>query len=197
MKLNEHINRIKEVMGINLIQEGEKNIDNFTVDLENGPNNHKKRALGNWQSDNAWDLFAPEGTVVNSYTNGVVSMVYDNGKKSGPVYGTQVSIKGKGDSPDIFYTHLKNVKIRKGDSVKVGDYIGEISEWCTDDTCSTKTKGTHVHIGLPYGNHLRDLLNNEDKIFSKNDTTKNTSDNSNNIVDKVLKDMISGILGTK
>ena len=131
----------------------------FKVDLENGPLNHGKRAFGNWESDNAWDIFAPPGTVVNSYTEGTVTRIRDTGKNSGKVFGTQVSIKGVNDYPDIFYTHLKNVALKKGDTVKVGDVIGVISEWVGHENM------THVHIGLPRGKHLRDLLKNSDKIF--------------------------------
>jgi len=138
----------------------------FKTDLENGPKNHGGRALGNWESDNAWDIFSPPGTVVNAYTDGTVTRVRDTGKNSGKIFGTQVSIKGVGEFPDIFYTHLKNVKLQKGDSVKVGDYIGEISEWVGHENM------THVHIGLPKGHHLKELLVNSDKIFtgSKGDT---------------------------
>lgn len=132
----------------------------FKTDLENGPKNHGGRAFGNWQSDNAWDIFSPAGTVVNSYTEGVVTKIRDTGKNSGKVYGTQVSIKGSEEFPDIFYTHLKDVKLQTGDVVKLGDYIGVISEWLDNENM------THVHIGLPKGYYLRDLLVNSDKIFT-------------------------------
>ena len=146
----------------------------FKTDLENSPSNHSKRALGNWQSDNAWDIFASPGTVVNSYTEGTVSKIRDTGKNSGKIFGTQVSIKGNDKFPDIFYTHLKNVKLTNGDIVKVGDYIGEISEWVGHED------STHVHIGLPRGNHLKDLLINSDKIFtgSKDSTETPHSDST-------------------
>jgi hypothetical protein len=144
-----------------ILNEKETNIGGpFKTDLENGPKNHGSRALGNWQSDNAWDVFAPAGSVVNSYTDGTVTKVRDTGKNSGKIFGTQVSIQGDGNYPDIFYTHLKNVKLKKGDVVKVGDRIGEVSEWVGHD------KMTHVHIGLPRGKHLRDLLKNSSVIFS-------------------------------
>ena len=154
----------------------------FKTDLENGPKNHASRPLGNWQSDNAWDIFAPPGTVVNSYTDGTVIKVRDTGKNSGKIFGTQVSIKGEG-YPDIFYTHVKNVKLTQGDKVKVGDYIGEVSEWIGHDNM------THVHIGLPYGNHLRDLINkNKTKIFSgekENDTEEDDVDIDKTVTDKL------------
>jgi len=143
------------------IKESTTNIGGtFKTDLENGPKNHGGRALGNWESDNAWDIFSPPGTVVNSYTEGVVREIRDTGKNSGKIFGTQVSIKGSGEFPDIFYTHLKDVKLQKGDVVKVGDYIGAISEWLDHPDI------THVHIGLPRGHHLKELLVNSDQIFT-------------------------------
>jgi hypothetical protein len=150
-----------------ILNEKETNIGGpFRTDLENGPKNHGARALGNWQSDNAWDVFAPAGSVVNSYTNGTVTKIRDTGKNSGKIFGTQVSIKGQGEYPDIFYTHLKNVKLKKGDTVEVGDRIGEVSEWVGHD------KMTHVHIGLPRGKHLKDLLKNTSTIFDASDDSE-------------------------
>lgn len=140
----------------------------FKTDLENGPSNHSKRAFGNWESDNAWDVFAPPGTVVNSYTSGTVSKIRDTGKNSGKVFGTQVSIKGENNFPNIFYTHLKNVNLRRGDKVQVGDYIGQISEWVGHEGME------HVHIGLPRGRHLKELLINSDKIFTGNISSDDT-----------------------
>jgi len=156
-----------------LITEGKEVIGGtFSTDLENSPKHHSKRAFGNWQSDNAWDIFSPPGTVVNSYTEGTVKRVRVTNKTTGKVFGTQITVEGENGYPDIFYTHLKNVKLEKGDKVKVGDYIGEISEW------DTAPKITHVHIGLPVGQHLRDLLNKKDssKIFSGDKTVSNTDD---------------------
>lgn len=125
---------------------------NLKTDLENGPKNHAARPLGNWQSDNAWDMFAPADTMVYSFTEGTVSKVYNTGKNSGKIFGTQISVKGENGYPNIFYTHLKDSKVNVGDKVKVGDPIGKISEWIGHPT------GTHVHVGLPFGNHIKDLI---------------------------------------
>ena len=157
----------------------------FTVDLENGPANHSKRKLGNWQSDNAWDVFAPAGSVVNSYTNGKVIKVRDTGKNSGKIYGTQVSIKGTDGYSDIFYTHLKNVALKVGDVVSVGDKIGEVSEWVGHD------KSTHVHIGLPEGKHLRDLLGG-----SSNSSTSKVSPEQEETTSQQITGGSKGAFGT-
>ena len=173
-----------------ILNETETNIGGpFKTDLENGPKQHAARALGNWQSDNAWDIFAPAGSVVNSYTNGKVVKVKPSGKKSGKIYGTQVSITGSDGYPDIFYTHLKNVDLKNGDIVKVGDKIGEVSEW------TTNPKSTHVHIGLPKGKHLKDLLKNSSLIFTgKGEEQKPDEDEStvDDVVDDVVDDAVDG-----
>lgn len=147
---------IKRLLNINEVN---VSIGPFKGDLENGPSNHGKRAFGNWQSDNAWDLFAPIGTTVNSYTKGIVSKVRESGGRNPKVYGTQVTVKGEDGYPDIFYTHIENVKLNKGDSVNVGDFIGTVKEW-------PGHTATHVHVGLQRGYHLRDLLNNSNTIFN-------------------------------
>lgn len=163
------------------LKEGNTNIGGpFKTDIENGPANHGKRAFGNWQSDNAWDIFAPPGSVVNSYTEGTVGRVRETNKRSGKVFGTQITVNGSGNFPDIFYTHLKNVRLKRGDVVKLGDYIGEVTEWCTDETCNKLISGSHVHIGLPKGRHIRELLVNSDKIFTGTDSQSTDSGNQEN-----------------
>jgi murein DD-endopeptidase MepM/ murein hydrolase activator NlpD len=163
-----------------ILNEKETNIGGpFKTDLENGPKNHGARALGNWQSDNAWDIFAPPGSVVNSYTNGKVLKVKASGKRSGKIYGTQVTVTGDEGYPDIFYTHLKNVNLQKGDVVKVGDKIGEVSEW------DTSPKSTHVHIGLPRGNHLKDLLKNSSLIFTGKGEEQKPDSKADDNTDKI------------
>ena len=157
-KLLEEINNIRSIMGIentNIINESETRVlNNFKGDIINGPKYHQSRALGNWQSDNAWDLFAPAGTKWYSLTKGKVTKIKNTGKTTGKIYGTQVTVKGEDGYPDIFYTHLKNVSLNVGDKIEMGDKIGEVSEW-------GKSKGTHVHVGLPYGKHIKNLLSSD------------------------------------
>ena len=149
-KLNEEV--IKELKRLNYIFEKEsKVLDKFSGDIENGPIYHSRRAFGNWESDNAWDLFAPAGTQWYSLTKGVVKKIRDTGRTTGKVFGTQVSITGTDGYPDIFYTHLKEVTLQKGDTVDVGTPVGKISEW-------GKSQSTHVHVGLPRGKSIKDLL---------------------------------------
>lgn len=120
---------------------------------KNGPKNHESRKLGNWQSDNATDIFGKPGTTVYSITKGVVSKIGGNDNDhSGKIYGGSITIKGKGGYPDIFYTHLQRIKVVKGQEVTLGTPLAEISLW------ETSPKGSHVHVGLPYGIKLNSIL---------------------------------------
>ena len=180
---------LKRLLNIN---EGRTSVGPFSGDLENGPKNHGSRAFGNWESDNAWDMFAPLGTRVNSFTKGTVTRVKESGSKNPKIFGTQVSIKGEDGFPDIFYTHIENVKLSKGDKVNIGDFIGTIKQWPKHDP-----KMNHVHIGLPRGRHLKELLVNSDKIFngSGNVVTPSGSGNDDS-GDTEDGDKPSGIMAT-
>jgi hypothetical protein len=169
-ELIKEINNFRKNIGFESLNEGKsKLLKNFTTDVEMGPKYHAARPLGNWQSDNAWDLMAPANTQWNSITKGIVSKVYNTGKSTGKVYGTQVTVKGKDGYPDIFYTHLKNVTVSPGDEVEIGTPIGKISEW-------GNSPSTHVHVGLPYGEHIKDLLTPD---FSSTSEEGIQSDSSN------------------
>jgi len=119
---------------------------------KNGPKNHIPRKLGNWESDNATDIPESPGTTVYSITNGTVSSIGgDQNDHEGKIYGASISVKGSNGYPDIFYTHLQNVKVSVGEKVTLGTPLAEISKW---------ESGTyhHVHVGLPWGKELSDLI---------------------------------------
>jgi hypothetical protein len=121
---------------------------------KNGPADHATRKLGNWQSDNATDIFGKPGTTVYSITKGTVSKIGGNDKDhTGKIYGGSITVKGKDGYCDIFYTHLQKIKVEKGQEVTLGTPLAEISLWHTSPT------GSHVHVGLPYKKNLNSLLN--------------------------------------
>ena len=120
---------------------------------KNGPKNHESRKLGNWQSDNATDIFGKPGTTIYSITKGVVSKIGGNeNDHTGKIYGGAITVKGKGGYPNIFYTHLQKIKVVVGQEVTLGTPLAEISLW------ETSPKGSHVHVGLPYGIKLNSIL---------------------------------------
>ena len=118
----------------------------------NGPRDHGSRRLGNWQSDNATDIFGAPGTVVYSITKGNVSKIGGNqNNHKGKIYGAQITIEGAGGYTNVFYTHLQNVMVNVGQEVTLGTPLGEISLW------ETYPRSSHVHVGLQSG-FLNDLL---------------------------------------
>ena len=149
---------------------------------KNGPANHKSRALGNWQSDNATDIPEKPGSVVYSITKGTVSKIAgDEDDHTGKVYGAQVTISGEYGYPDIFYTHLQNLKVSKGQKVNLGTPIGEISRW---DSGSYH----HVHVGLPYGEKLSSFID-----MNTGEIKSGTSKKEKSAPEKEIKDINKNI----
>lgn len=110
-----------------------------------GPSAHGSRALGNWQSDNAWDIMAPKGTPVHAIEGGTVSRLGGSPElKKGVIYGYQVTIQS--DDNSFFYTHLgeRAPGIVVGSKVNKGDIIGYIG-------APNEKWPQHVHIGLMKG----------------------------------------------
>ena len=154
-QIKEEINNIKsfndKLTKKNIINEkltANSTVGSFTIISDK--DGHAKRPLGNWQSDNAWDLKAPIGTSVYSYTKGTVTKVRQS-PGSTKIFGTQVTVNGEDGYPNIFYTHLEDVKLTTGSKVNVGDFIGKITRW------PANPGNSHVHIGLQTGD-LGDLI---------------------------------------
>lgn len=108
-----------------------------------------------WESSNAWDIAAKEGSKVYSISTGVVrkvtqgtgSLLTQGVKK---IYGDQISIKSQDGKPDVFYTHIET-NLKPGDKVKEGDVIGVIMQY--------PGIPTHLHIGLSNDANLFDYAN--------------------------------------
>jgi murein DD-endopeptidase MepM/ murein hydrolase activator NlpD len=90
-----------------------------------GPAAHKARALGNWQSDNAYDLMAPTHTAVFAVEDGTISGV-DFSDNRRTVWGWKLTLTSSRDA--FFYTHLSRPKVVDGDRVKQGDWLGVIGD---------------------------------------------------------------------
>jgi hypothetical protein len=123
-------------------------------DYATGADSHRKRPLGNWESDNAWDVFAKPGTSVYSLTKGTVSMI----RRATPganvkVYGDMVIIKGAAGNADMYYTHIDSA-VKQGDTLAPGDLVGVILSPASAG--STAGMPPHVHIGMNDGTYVGD-----------------------------------------
>ena len=103
--------------------------------------------LGNWQSDNALDISAPNGTPVLAIADGKVTKVSGSYKGGASRFdGYQVTLDT--DMGAAFYTHLSRAGVRAGQRVTGGMVIGR----------SGSANGVpHLHFGMASGNPSRVL----------------------------------------
>jgi len=102
--------------------------------------------IRSWHNSNAWDIFVPSETAVHSIIEGRVlsSRFVENGRT---VWGHNVIIES--DDDKVFYTHLGNVLVCPGDTIKKGQLIGYVGQW---PECYRLLDGSpmpsHIHIAL-------------------------------------------------
>jgi len=115
-----------------------------------------------WHSSNAWDIKASIGDPVFALAGGTVQVFSDYGadviKKGGKkLYGQSFTVDSDGGLPDIYYTHLQGVKVRKGDKLECGQLIGYVMDF-------PGSSYDHVHIGIESGHNIREFLNDDGSL---------------------------------
>jgi peptidoglycan hydrolase-like protein with peptidoglycan-binding domain len=115
-----------------------------------------------WHSSNAWDIKASIGDPVFALAGGTVQVFSDYGadviKKGGKkLYGQSFTVDSDGGLPDIYYTHLQGVKVRKGDKIECGQLIGYVMDF-------PGSSYDHVHIGIESGHNIREFLNDDGSL---------------------------------
>jgi murein DD-endopeptidase MepM/ murein hydrolase activator NlpD len=101
-----------------------------------GPDAHRARAMGNWQSDDAWDIFPRGDDRVYAAFPGTIPRISpfsSNGQTWG--YGVYLS----GAPGQLYYKHLKSVSVRAGQSVSAGTVLGVLGDGVNG--------GKHLHLG--------------------------------------------------
>jgi murein DD-endopeptidase MepM/ murein hydrolase activator NlpD len=102
-----------------------------------GPEGHGQRALGNWQSDNAYDLMGKAGDPVPAFTEGVVVKI--SGKPGGDPGFAGYGITVRTPQGDLFYKHLGTANVKVGQRITPQTILG---------TLDAKTAGgPHLHLG--------------------------------------------------
>jgi biotin carboxyl carrier protein len=102
-----------------------------------GPSAHASRALGNWQSDNAYDLMGKAGQAVYAPIAGTVVKIsgQPGGKPGFAGYGITV----RTPQGDLFFKHLGSKKVKVGQKLKPGMLIGTLD--------ASTAGGPHLHLG--------------------------------------------------
>jgi murein DD-endopeptidase MepM/ murein hydrolase activator NlpD len=102
-----------------------------------GPSAHHSRALGNWQSDDAYDLMGKAGQPIYAGIGGVVTKI--SGQPGGSPGFAGYGITVRTPQGDLFYKHLGTARVKVGQKIKPGMLIG---------TLDAKTAGgPHLHLG--------------------------------------------------
>ena len=121
-----------------------------------------------WQSQNAWDIKANIGTPVYAVVDGTVRTFNDYGpepihKDGKTLFGIGFTVDSEGGLPAVYYAHLKDVTVNKGDKIKCGQLIGYVMDFPGSDY-------DHLHIGVERGN-VRQFLNSDGTLKCANGQT--------------------------
>lgn len=102
-----------------------------------GPEAHHARPLGNWQSDNAWDIGIPIGTPIYAVTDGVVGS--DVGSMSSrPGDGQRLTLSAADNA--YWYGHLSRISVKPGQRVRAGQLLGYSG--------ASSNGAAHLHLGV-------------------------------------------------
>jgi len=115
-----------------------------------------------WQSNNAWDIKADIGDPVYAVAPGTVvtfkdygpKVIKTNGKK---LFGAGFTVKSDEGLPDVYYTHLKDPQVNKGDKIECGQLLGYVMDF-------PGSSYDHLHIGIESGHNIRELINDDGTI---------------------------------
>ena len=107
--------------------------------LGGGPAAHRARALGNWQSDDAWDIMGREGTPVLAAMSGVIGRVNSFINQTPGFWGGSFYQDVPGGQ--LWYKHLRNIFVRPGQHVQAGDVLGLLGG------TGVLNGGPHLHLG--------------------------------------------------
>lgn len=112
-----------------------------------GPSDHKARALGNWQSDNAYDLMGSAGQPVYLPFSGTVTNISGQSGGSPQFAGYGVTINNS-----VFFKHLGTLgpQVKVGARLPAGTLLGTLE--------SSTQGGPHLHLGAKSSSVLDQLV---------------------------------------
>lgn len=111
-----------------------------------------------WQSGNAWDIAAAPNIPVYAIASGKVITMNNYGTdvtetEGKRLYGYGFTVDSENNLPDVYYTHLTTVSVKKGDNIQCGQFLGYVMQ-------SPKSVNyDHVHIGVETGHEITEFLN--------------------------------------
>lgn len=126
------------------------------------PRDGAHKGQSGWASNNAWDIKAEIGDPVYAVAPGTVITYNDYGpnviKKNGKkLFGLGFTVKSDGNLPDVYYTHLQDGQVKKGDKVECGQLLGYVMDF-------PGSSYDHLHIGVETGHNIREFINDDGTI---------------------------------
>jgi len=206
------------------ILESYKSIQNLKKDLRNGinevssaspdllggksvniPNDGAHVGQSGWQSGNAWDIAAKIGDPVYAIASGTVQTFNDYGstvvKKDGKkLFGIGFTVDSDNNLPDVYYAHLKDAQIKRGDHIECGQLLGYVMDF-------PDSSYDHVHIGVESGHNIREFLNSDGSLkcasgrkldiqnLSQSNSTDSNETSLNNDKNGIIYDLVKNIIG--
>ena len=156
------------------------------------PSDGAHKGQSGWQSNNAWDIPTPIGSPVYAVADGVVVTFTDYGptpirKNNKTLFGAGFTVDSSDGLPDVYYTHLKDCKVNKGDSIKCGDLLGYVMDF-------PGSSYDHLHIGVESGHNIKEFLNADGTLKcggrisgDVSEPVQSTSDSDNTTSDIIKK----------
>lgn len=99
----------------------------------------KSRTLGEWRTHDGIDIAAKEGTPVKSPNDGKVLDIREDSK-----WGNTVEIEYGGGIVITFAGMGSDIKVKKGQEVKLGDVIGSVG----NSSIVESAEQPHLHVGI-------------------------------------------------
>ena len=140
------------------------------------PANGAHAGQSGWQSANAWDIKASIGTPVYAVVGGTLKTFSDYGptpikKDKKTLFGVGFTVDSDDGLPDVYYTHLKDVTVKKGDKVTCGQLLGYVTDF-------PNNVYDHLHIGVESGS-IKQFLNDDGTLkCAKGETITGTTASS-------------------
>jgi hypothetical protein len=102
-----------------------------------GPADHKARPLGNWQSDNAYDIMGSDHQEVFIPIAGKVTKISGKPGQGGGLTGYGITISTP--QGNLFFKHFATANVKVGQTVQPGTFLGTLDP--------TVNGGSHIHLG--------------------------------------------------
>ena len=99
----------------------------------------KSKTLGEWRTHDGIDIKAAEGTPVKSLNDGKVTDIRED-----PQWGITIEIEYPNNITAIFCGLADDVKVKKGQEVKLGDVIGSVG----NTSIVEASEEMHLHLGM-------------------------------------------------